>query len=111
MLSKRFVDANNLMADIQDAKPEPMYGSEGGRTKVAIARFQNFAIGPFEVPQPAILLWQVQGLGGSNGPDGLLCGDFLRRFRLFFDYGNQKIILEPKSPGASTRVEHGFGGR
>jgi hypothetical protein len=97
ILSKRFVDANNLMSEIRDAVPERRYGMEGQQAKVVSAQFGKLVVGPFEISQPQINLWQVKGFGGSAGPDGLLCGDFLRRFRLFFDYPNQKIVLEPSA--------------
>jgi hypothetical protein len=97
MLGKRFVDTNKLMSDIQDPKPEPRYGSEGQQVRVYSARFEKLAVGAYEIPRPVIHFWQVQGFGGSGGPDGLLCGDFLRRFKLIFDYVNQRIILEPNA--------------
>lgn len=95
MLSKRFVDTNKLTSDIKDAVPDRRYGMEGQQARVLSARFEKFAVGPFEIPRPVIHFWQVQGFGGSSGPDGLLCGGFLHRFKLIFDYLNQKIILEP----------------
>ena len=97
MLSKPFVETNKLTSDIEGAAPEPQYGMEGQQARVLSARFGNFAVGRFEIPRPVLHFWQVQGFGGSAGPDGLLCGEFLRRFKVIFDYLNLKIILEPNA--------------
>ena len=97
MLSKPFVDENKLIGNIQNAVPEPRYGMEGQQARVLSARFEKLAVGPFEIPRPVIHFWQVRGFGGSSGIDGLLCGEFLHRFKLIFDYLNQKIILEPNA--------------
>jgi hypothetical protein len=97
MLSKSFVDKNDLLSKIPDRTVDPQFGAAGQQARVVSARFEKFVVGPFRISQPVIHLWQVPGFGGSTGPDGLLCGDFLRRFKLIFDYLHQRIILEPNS--------------
>ncbi len=55
-----------------------------------------------------LFLARVPGFGGRTEPDGLLCSDFLRRFKLIFDYPRQDLIIEPgrdfrgETPFAST---------
>jgi len=97
MLSKSFVDRYGVMAEMPDRAADPQFGSAGQQARVATARFEKFAVGPFEIPRPKIHFWQVQGFGGASGPDGLLCGDFLRRFKLIFDYPNKRIVLVPNA--------------
>ncbi len=97
MLSKGFVDKNDLLHQGATATPDWHWGYAGGQTKVATAQIEKLAIGPFDIARPVIHLWQVPGFGGTNGPDGLLCGDFLSRFKLIFDYDARTLILEPTS--------------
>ncbi len=95
MFSKRFADENSLLKQGLSTKPEPMYGTEGQQVRVVSAQAAKFAVGPFEISDPVIHLQQFQGFGGTRGPDGLLGGEFLHRFRLIFDYQEKKLILEP----------------
>lgn len=97
MLSKAYVDKNNLMAQKLTPTPDNRYGFAGEQPKVVSAQIEKFSVGPFDVPRPVVHLWQVPGFGGSGVPDGLLCGDFLRRFKLIFDYGRKTMILEPNA--------------
>ena len=93
MMSKSYVDKSDLMSQIQDPVSEPTYGYSGRQARVIAARIEKLTVGPFEISRPVIHLWQIQGFGGSSGPDGLLCSAFLRRFKLFFDYGRKTITL------------------
>ncbi len=59
------------------------------------ARVARFAVGPYDVPQAVIRRFGTRGFGGTAEPDGMIGVEFLRRFRLFFDYGRERLILEP----------------
>jgi membrane-associated protease RseP (regulator of RpoE activity) len=37
------------------------------------------------------------GFGGKTEPDGMIGVEFLRRFKVFFDYTRGRMILEPNS--------------
>jgi hypothetical protein len=95
MLSKSFVDRNRLLDQGLSLRPVPQFGMDGPQAKVVSAQVDKFAVGPFEIPQATVHLWQTAGFGGTNGPDGLLCVGFLRRFKLFFDYEHKSLTLEP----------------
>ena len=97
MLSKRYIDKHDLMNQGFSPTPDPRFGSSGQQAKVVSAPAEKLSVGSFDVLHPPIHLWQVQGFGGSSGPDGLLCGDVLRRFNLIFDYVKREIILEPNA--------------
>jgi hypothetical protein len=96
MFSKGYVDKNDLLNQGLDLSGDH-FGDAGQRARFLSARVKRLSVGPFEIPQPVVLFQQVQGFGGSAGPDGLLSGGFLRRFKLFFDYSGHKLILEPDS--------------
>jgi hypothetical protein len=92
MFSKSYIDKNDLMNQGLTPDLTPFLGSSG---RTLLARAEQLRVGPFNISHPAILLQQEQGFGGANGPEGLLCGDFLHRFKLIFDYVNQTVIFEP----------------
>ena len=64
---------------------------------LSATRIARFAVGPFGVDQAVIRRFPARGFGGSAEPDGMIGVEFLRRFRLFFDYGRERLILEPNS--------------
>lgn len=97
LLSKSFVDKNQLMSRVLKTIPDPSFGYADKQARVLVTRMKKFALGPFEVPRPVVHLWQVRGFGGAVEPDGLLCGDFLRRFKLIFDCPRHRLILQPNA--------------
>jgi len=62
---------------------------------LSAARIARFAVGPYAVAQAVIRRFGSRGFGGTVEPDGMIGVEFLRRFRLFFDYGRERLILEP----------------
>jgi hypothetical protein len=97
MLSKRFVDKNKLLDQWLSILPEARFGMEGGQPKVVSAQVEKVSVGGHDIPNATIHLWRTAGSGVGNDADGLLCGGFLRRFKLFFDYEKKSLILEPAS--------------
>jgi hypothetical protein len=95
IVTKSYVESNDLLHQGITATPDWHWGYAEGRAKVSTAQIEKLAVGPFDIARPVIHLWQAPGFGGSNGPDGLLCGDFLSHFKLIFDYGAGMLILEP----------------
>ena len=63
-----------------------------GRTA---CRIERFALGALGIDRPVVHHFGTPGFGGKNEPDGMLAADFLRRFRVFLDYGRGRMILEP----------------
>ena len=63
-----------------------------GRTA---CRIERFALGALGVDRPVVHHFGTPGFGGRNEPDGMIAADFLRRFRVFLDYGRGRMILEP----------------
>ena len=64
---------------------------------VSAARITRFGAGPFGADQAVIRRFPARGFGGTAEPDGMIGVEFLRRFRLFFDYGRERLILEPNA--------------
>ena len=94
-LTKSFVDRYGILERVMKTVPDFWSGFSGGQPRVLAARMEKLSLGTVELTRPMVYLWQVRGFGGGNEPDGLLCPDFLRRFKIVFDYPRQKLVLEP----------------
>ena len=77
-----------------EAVPDFWSGFAGNQPRVLWARLEKLKPDDAELPRPIFFLCQVRGFGGGDEPDGLLCPDFLGRFKLIFDYPKQRLILE-----------------
>ncbi|MCU1237969.1 MAG: hypothetical protein JWP63_5936 [Candidatus Solibacter sp.] len=60
-------------------------------------RLERFAMGTLGVTRPVVHEFLEPGFGGKTEPDGMIGVEFLRRFKVFFDYGRSRMILEPNS--------------
>jgi len=60
-------------------------------------RLERFALGPLGVTRPVVHQFLTPGFGGKAEPDGMIGVEFLRRFRVFLDYGRRQMTLEPNS--------------
>jgi hypothetical protein len=60
-------------------------------------RLDRFALGTLAVARPVVHQFLEPGFGGKTEPDGMIGMEFLRRFKVFFDYGRSRMILEPNS--------------
>jgi hypothetical protein len=94
-LSKSFIEKYGIMSRVSKTVPDYWSGMEGNQPKVLATRLPLLELGDLKMAHPIFFLWQVQGFGGANEPDGLLCPDFLRRFTLIFDYPRLELILDP----------------
>jgi hypothetical protein len=74
---------------------------------LSATRIARFAVGPYGVDQAVIRRFPSRGFGGTAEPDGMIGVEFLRRFRLFFDYGREgqgaRLILEPNAAYGNLR--------
>src|SRR5260370_230262 len=85
--SRSFAVQNKLTERALASVPDTM-----GRTA---CRIERFALGPLGVNHPVVHHFGTPGFGGKTEPDGMIAADFLRRFRVFLDYGRGRMILEP----------------
>ena len=86
-LAKSFASRNRLLDRVVKSAPDSL--------GLTACRIEKIAVGPFSVDRPIVHQFGTAGFGGSAEPDGMLGIDFLRRFRLFMDYGRKQAILEP----------------
>jgi hypothetical protein len=94
-LSKSFIDKHSLMGKV--SKTVPYFWSDvmdNQQPKVLATRMDELSLGSFKLPRPMFFLAQAPGFGGGTEPEGLLCPDFIRRFKVAFDYPRQRLILE-----------------
>ena len=94
-LTKSFLDRSGIMERLTKTVPDFSSGFSGGQPRVLAARVERLSAGTVELTRPIIYLWRVRGFGGGSEPDGLLCPDFLRRFRIVFDHPHRRLVLDP----------------
>jgi len=74
------------------------HGAGGEKLGGRVGRIPEVDLGSFKVNDPVITFAQVEdGPLASTQTQGTLGADILKRFRLFLDYGHQRLILEPTS--------------
>jgi hypothetical protein len=80
---------------IQNKLTERALASAPDTMALTACRIERFALGPLGVNRPVVHHFGTPGFGGKSEPDGMIAADFLRRFRVFLDYGRGRMILEP----------------
>ena len=70
----------------------------GGASRSSVARVRGLRLGGLEL-EGVVTTLSESGAGTleTHHLAGLIGGDLLRRFRVFFDYGRQEMILEPNA--------------
>jgi hypothetical protein len=86
-LAKSFADRIRLLARVVKSAPDSL--------GLTACRIERLSLGPFSVERPIIDQFAAMGFGGSAEPSGMLGIDFLRRFKIFMDWGRKQITLEP----------------
>jgi hypothetical protein len=82
----------------------------GGKTTGQIGRVQSLQIGSFTVSEPITMFSEDQAGSFANSElAGNVGAQIAMRFRLFFDYGRKRIILEPTS-GLRDPFDRAFSG-
>ncbi|HEX8253988.1 MAG TPA: PDZ domain-containing protein, partial [Thermoanaerobaculia bacterium] len=91
-----FIEANNVRAAIGRTIEGAGGMGVGGIAKQDVGRIAAFHLGPFALKSPVITLSRdAKGSGAHPELAGNLGGRVLRRFRVFVDYANDRILLEP----------------
>ncbi len=77
--------------------PERVSGV-GGASRESVARLPGVRLGAYEFTEIVTTLSEsTSGSLETEALAGLIGGDLLKRFRVFFDYGAQEMILEPNT--------------
>lgn len=70
----------------------------GGASQSSVARIPGLRFGGRVLEDVLVSLSEKEsGSLETHDLDGLIGGDLLKRFRVFFDYGRQEMILEPNA--------------
>lgn len=77
--------------------PERVSGV-GGASRESVARISGLRFGGLELEDVLVSLSEKEsGALETDDLAGLIGGDLLKRFHVFFDYGRQEMILEPNA--------------
>jgi len=70
--------------------------NSGGSAARNVVRLDDMTLGPKSFPRPVGMFSRdTRGLFAIDGPDGIVGGELLRRYRTTFDYPHGRLILEP----------------
>jgi predicted aspartyl protease len=96
-LTKPFVEANNLRDRVGPTIRRRAGGGVGGSVTADIGRVAALKLGAVEIVRPVtLLLGDSAGVFSGNADwIGNIGGDILRRFTVYLDYPNKRMILEP----------------
>jgi predicted aspartyl protease len=96
LLTKSFADENRLR-DRVGPTIRRGGGGVGGAVFSDAGRVASLKLGAAQVSRPITLLAGAAGVTGGGGADwvGNIGGEILRRFTVYLDYSNKRIILEP----------------
>jgi hypothetical protein len=95
-LTKPFVEANNLRDRVGPTIRRRAGGGVGGSVTADIGRVAALKLGAVEIVRPVtLLLGDSAGVFSGNADwIGNIGGDILRRFTVYLDYANKRMILE-----------------
>jgi hypothetical protein len=101
LVSEPFIAGHDLMNRFPRTVTSPLGAGVGGATRYAFARVPGFTLGSGGGALATDSLVAGLSVGGtlrSTWYDALLGADFLRRYRVIFDYPHHQLILEPRTP-------------
>jgi hypothetical protein len=109
-LFRPFSERNQLY-DLPASLPRAVTGAGvGGLSRGDVVRLEELRLGSLSFPEPvAVISRDTNGLFTSDGPEGLIGGELLRRHRTTFDYAHRRMILEPY-PAPSPAFEWDMSG-
>jgi hypothetical protein len=100
LVAEPFIDKHELMKRFRKTVTSPLGAGVGGATRYTFTRVPRLALGSGgALPTDSLVAGlSVGGTLRSTWYDALLGADFLRRFRVIFDYPRHQLILEPRTP-------------
>ncbi len=97
ILSPGFVQSNKLL-DKKTATISRRSNGVGGDMDEQIGRVAAIRIDKFVVEQPVTAFSQAtRGVFATRDVQGSIGGEILKRFKVVFDYGRGRLVLEPNS--------------
>ncbi len=98
-LTKAFVDKNRLRQRVGPTVRRTGGGGVGGSTTSDMGRVASVSIGGIELVRPLVNLFgdSAGSLSVSSSWEGNIGGAILRRFTVFLDYQDKRMIFEPNA--------------
>jgi hypothetical protein len=98
-LTKAFVDKNRLRQRVGPTVRRTGGGGVGGATTSDMGRVESLSIGGIELARPLVNLFgdSAGALSVSSSWEGNIGGAILRRFTVFLDYQDKRMIFEPNA--------------
>jgi hypothetical protein len=107
LVNSSFVEKNQLLTPTKKTIAAIAGIGVGGESKALIGRVNAFKLGRFVIDNPVVSFSQdVQGAATAMNVIG---ADILKKFKVFLDYGRNRIILEPNSQFADVIEYHKSG--
>ena len=107
VVNKSFVEKNHLLPPAKKTIAAIAGIGVGGESKALIGRVQAIKLCRFVIDNPVVSFSQdVQGAAAAMNVVG---ADILKKFKVFLDYGRNRIILEPNSQFADVIEYHKSG--
>jgi hypothetical protein len=101
LVGEPFIDAHGLRAKFLKFVVSPLGAGVGGETRYAFTRAPRLALGTAGSALAADSVLVGLSVGGTirqDWFDGLLGAEFLRGYRVIFDYARKRVIFEPRDP-------------
>lgn len=97
VVSTPFVKAHKLDELIRNRRMSNS-GGAGGTVGASDGRVAGVRLGKFTLKRPLVMLIQARaGEHATEKFDGVIGGEFFRRFKLIIDYSRRRVILEPNA--------------
>jgi hypothetical protein len=97
LVSEPFIARHHLAGAFPRAVEGPLGAGVGGETRYKFVRAPRLALDGL-VTDSIVVGLSVGGTLRSDSYDGLLGAEFLRRYRVTFDYPRRRMILAPRDP-------------
>jgi hypothetical protein len=94
VLAPRFTDKKQILTRVRKVAQPPFKAQSGGEVSLLATRMDRLSIGGAGIAQPIAILFRTASVALKED-DGLIAGDFLRRFVVTIDYPGRRLFLEP----------------
>jgi membrane-associated protease RseP (regulator of RpoE activity) len=108
LVTEPFIQAHGLMLAFPQRRESPLGAGIGGETRYAFARARSVLLldatktgSGARLADPVVGL-SVRGTLREHWIDGLLGAEFLRGYRVIFDYSRHRLILEQREPAVAA---------
>ena len=98
MLNRPFVEQENLLAATPKTIKLIGAGGAGGKVAARVGRLRALKIGKLQIDEPVTAFSEDKGGAfGNSQTQGNIGYQILSKFKIFLDYGRERMILEPNA--------------